>query len=216
MTEIDLFFYMFGLISLILILMIIFILNKSRNIANWLFIMTPALFTLILIFNMINYYGDIINDFLLWFPYLLAPLGMLLSSIYILRGPGFHKNTYLQLSIGLYVLLSILFSSYPKPLEYSQMSNAQQGLMHLYLIIPFIVTIYCFKKIASEIPEQKQKIYFLITGLILVCLGSLARSIEYIVYNQDSTIGMVIIVVGSILTLLAFAGVGQHKAEQTN
>ncbi len=192
--------------------MIMFILNKSRNLANWLFIMTPALFTLILLFNMVNYYGNIINNFILWIPYLLAPLGMFLSSVYILKGPGFLKNRSLEVFLILYVLISIILSAYPNPFQFGQLTGLQQGLMHLYLIIPFIGTIYYFQKVIPEIPEQKQKIFYLIAGLVVVSLGSVFRAFEYISYEHDSTIGMLVIVLGSILTLMAFASVRRQDA----
>lgn len=194
--------------------MIVFILNKSRNTANWLFIITPALFVLILLFNMINYYGDIIHNFLLWFPYLIAPLGMLLSALYIVKGPGFQSDRYLQLFVVTYVGIALLLSIYPDPLQYGNLTSTHMGLMHLYLIIPFIGTIYYFQKILPELPEQKAKIYYLILGLIIVTFGSLFRTLEYVVNEQDSTLGMIVIVAGSILTLLAFAGVKRKEKEE--
>ena len=121
--------------------MILFIISKSTDFANLSFILTPLLFTVILIFNMLNYYGDIVNNFLLWFPYLIAPLGMLVSSIYILQGQGFYKNQYVISSLSIYFFISLILSIYPNPSQFGNLSPIQMGLMHLYLIIPFLGTI---------------------------------------------------------------------------
>ena len=207
----DSFFYMFGLISIVLLLIVIFILSKSRNLANIAFVVTPLLFTLILIFNMLNYYGDVINNFLLWFPYLLAPLGMLISSIYILEGPGFQKDKNLLTLLGLYIIIAGILSAYPDPLQYGDLTGTHSGIMHLLLIVPFIATIYYFGKIENLIPDQKRKINLLLAGLGAVVIGSILRGMEFIMSNIDSEIGMTIIVIGSILTLLAFAGVKRQE-----
>lgn len=207
----DIYFYIYGLISIILILMVIFILLKSTNEANLLFVITPILFTAILIFNMINYYGYIINNFLLWFPYLIAPLGMLLSSLYILYGTGFYKNTNTLLFLILYSLVSFILSLYPNPFQYYNLSGLQSGSMHILLVIPMILTIYNFRRILPEIPDQKIKIYSLNLGLVLATIGSLLRGYDFITTSNDSYLGMLIIVLGSILTLLAFANVRRHK-----
>lgn len=191
--------------------MVLFILKKSSNIANLLFVMTPILFTTILIFNMLNYFGNIINNFLLWIPYLIAPLGMLLSSLYILNGPGFHKNRNLILFVFFYVFISLNFSFFPNPFQFGQLSGLQQGLMHFLIVIPLVGTIYFFIKILPEIPDQKSKIYSLLFGLLFVVLGSLLRTFDYILNNQESTIGMIIIVLGSILALQAFSTFRNRK-----
>ena len=163
---------------------------------------------------MLNYYGQIINNFLLWFPYVLAPLGMLLSSQYILHGSRYYKNKLLLGFVFVYILGGLGFSLYSDPFGFEKLTGIHQGSMHLYLIIPFIGTMYFFLKIAALIPDQKLKIYSLISGLFFVVIGSLLRSMEYISNEQDSTIGMVIIVLGSILALLAFSGVGSSSSEQ--
>lgn len=211
----DIYFYIYGLISVILILMVIFILLKSTNEANLLFVLTPILFTAILIFNMANYYGDIINNFLLWFPYLVAPLGMFLSSMYILYGTGFYKNAETLLFLFIYSILSLFLSLYPDPFQYHNLSGLQSGSMHMLLVIPMILTIYNFMRILPDIPDQKLKIYSLNIGLVLASIGSLLRSFEFITTSNDSYLGMLIIVVGSILTLLAFANVRRHKEANT-
>lgn len=212
--QLDLFFYLYGIISIILILMILFIISKSTDFANLAFIVTPLLFTAILIFNMFNYYGSIVNNFLLWFPYLIAPLGMLISSIYILKGQGFHKNQSLLILLSLYIVISVIFSWYPNPLQFGNLSTIQKGSMHLYLIIPFLATIYYFWRLIPEVPEvESSKIYLLLVGLIFASIGSLLRGVEFILYSTDSTLGMVIIVLGSILAMLAFAGVKNPNHE---
>ena len=187
--------------------MILFIISKSTDFANLSFILTPLLFTVILIFNMLNYYGDIVNNFLLWFPYLIAPLGMLVSSIYILQGQGFYKNQYVISSLSIYFFISLILSIYPNPSQFGNLSPIQMGLMHLYLIIPFLGTIYYFWRLIPEVPDESSNIYLLIFGLVFVSIGSLLRGMDYLITSNDSTIGMVIIVLGSILSLLAFAGV---------
>ena len=133
-----------------MILIVIFILSKSRNEANVLFVLTPILFTVILIFNMLNYFGDMANNFLLWFPYLLAPLGMLLSSLYILYGTGFYKNSITLSFLILYSLIAFIFSIYPNPFQYYDLSGLQSGAMHIYLVIPMILTIYNFIRLFSS------------------------------------------------------------------
>ena len=209
--DLDVYFYMFGLISIIMILIVIFILSKSRNEANVLFVLTPILFTVILIFNMLNYFGDMANNFLLWFPYLLAPLGMLLSSLYILYGTGFYKNSITLSFLILYSLIAFIFSIYPNPFQYYDLSGLQSGAMHIYLVIPMILTIYNFIRLLPQIPDEKLKIYSLNLGLLLATIGSLLRGFDYIMTSNDSYLGMLIIVLGSILTLLAFANVRRHK-----
>lgn len=205
-VNLNIIFYIYAIISLILTLTAIFILQKSTSIANLLFVATPLLFTTILIFNMLNYFGHIINNILLWFPYLIAPLGMMLSSLYILQGPGFHKDRKLRIFLAIYIFLAIIFSSYPNPLQF-EMSYPQQGFQHFYLSIPFFLTCFFFLKISKVIPEEKTKIYLLVSGLLLVAFGSLLRSYSYIFNLQESYIGMIIIVLGSILAMLAFSGV---------
>ena len=212
--ELDIFFFMYGFISIILLLIVIFILRKSRNLANIAFVGTPILFTLILIFNMINYYGQIINNFLLWFPYLIAPLGMLISSIYILEGPGFQKDQNLLTFLLGYIVVAGILSAYPNPLEYSDLTGLHAGIMHLILIIPFLVTMNNFGRIENLIPDQKRRINMLITGLGAVAMGSMLRGVEFIMMNRESEIGMAIIVVGSIMTLLAFAGVRKQEEKK--
>jgi hypothetical protein len=160
---------------------------------------------------MLNYFGNIINNFLLWIPYLIAPLGMLLSSLYILNGPGFHKNRNLILFVFFYVFISLNFSFFPNPFQFGQLSGLQQGLMHFLIVIPLVGTIYFFIKILPEIPDQKSKIYSLLFGLLFVVLGSLLRTFDYILNNQESTIGMIIIVLGSILALQAFSTFRNRK-----
>ena len=210
--DIDLFFYIFGIISLILVLMIAFILKKSTNLANSLFVLTPTFFTTILIFNMLNYFGNIANNFLLWMPYLLAPLGMLSSALYILLGSEFRKQKNVVSFLALYVIVSLLFSIYPDPLQFGNLTGLQQGSMHLFLIIPFLLTIILFMKISLEAPDERWKIYILVAGLIIVALGSILRGNDYILYGNDSIYGMIIIVLGSILALMAFSTVRRQGA----
>ena len=210
----DLFFYIYGLISFILILMIIFIINKSTDFANVSFIITPLLFTAILIFNMLNYFGALVNNFLLWFPYLIAPLGMLFSSLYILQGSGFHKNKYLLIGITLYVFIALILSSYPNPFQFAKLDGFHVGIMHLLLVIPFLITIFDFWKLIPQVQNEKTKIYLLDSGLGFSAIGSLLRSFNYLVTNNDSTLGMILIVIGAILAMSAFIGVNQKQSSK--
>ena len=192
--------------------MTIFVLRKSTNASNLFFVLSPVLFTIILIFNMSNYFGHIANNFLLWIPYLLAPLGMLLSSLYIHLGSEFYRPKILKLFFTLYILVSLLFSIYPNPFQFGELTGLQQGLMHLLLIMPFSISILIFLKIAAEAPEAKWKIYLLDSGLIVVTIGSILRGITYILNNQDSTLGMELLTLGSMLALMAFANVKKSNS----
>ena len=109
MTAIDSVFTVYGLLTILLIIMTYVILRRSLSTVNYLFSFTPVTFILVLVLNMLNYFTNI-NAIIPRIPYLLAPLGILFAGIYIFYGKDFFKNPFVIFLTLIYVCYTIFIS----------------------------------------------------------------------------------------------------------
>ncbi|OLS20758.1 MAG: hypothetical protein HeimC3_39140 [Candidatus Heimdallarchaeota archaeon LC_3] len=195
-------FYIFSIITVLLLVITLIILYKSRSMVNKLFIITPILFSTILIFNIIEELGTNVSDFLLWFPYILAPLGILFAGWFIHYG---YEITYQKRFIvftSLYVIFSFISSTY---LELATSGEAYViAINHLVIVLPLLIASNEYLKLRSIVPDQKRKILALFIGLLIVVVGSLLRSLSFFLYEEDTVIGLVIIIVGTLTIMISF------------
>ena len=205
--DLDIYFYIYLVITILLLFMTAIILTKSTSRVNVLFSITPLLFSLILVFNMLNYFL-VVPPFLLWLPYLLAPTGMVFAAWYIIYGTELAINKVFFFLQSLYLGFA-LFSSLYLQLIYPSQDTQIIALNHLILTLPLCLAAIQYYNMISIIPEEKIKIYALDFGIVLVMLGTFLRSMSYLLLKADLVPGLVIIILGTFLVLVSFTNILQ-------
>ena len=195
-------FYIFSVITALLLGITIIIIYKSRSTVNKLFILTPIMFSTILIFNIIEELGTDVSDFLLWFPYILAPLGILFAGWYIHYG---SEITY-QRRFIVFTILYLIFAFFSSVYLELATNNEEYviGMNHLAIILPLLAAGIEYLKLRSIVPDQKNKITALFIGLFIVGVGSFIRSVSYFLTKEDTVIGLVIIIIGTLTVMISF------------
>ena len=210
--NLDIYFYIYLIIIILLLLITALILKKSTSRVNILFVTTPILFSLILVFNVLSYFM-IVPPFLLWFPYLIAPTGIVFAAWYIVYGSELTVNKSFLFIQTIYIGFS-LFSSLYLQIAYPTENVHIIGLNHLVLTLPLCMAAIQYYKIIPLIPDQKEKIFALDFGLFLVMIGTILRGLNYYLVGQDLVLGLVIIIIGTFLVLLSFTNILQPTQTQ--
>ena len=87
------------------------------------------------------------------------------------------------------------------------------GIGQFIINIPIGLSIIQYFRIAKLVPEQKSRIYVLIFGLIISIVGELIRSYSWIVEEVESDIGLVLLMIGVFIAMLAFTNMFHKDSE---
>lgn len=200
------------LLTILLLVISYFVLDKSNDTVNQLFVITPLLFALILVFNIAEFFIQV-PPFLLWLPYLLAPLGVMLAGLYIFHGRNVFNQPLISGFTSVYAFFTLLSSVLAQLfLDGNPLLDATN---HFAITLPFGVAMIAFFKVSQIAQDQKIKILLLNGGIGLVVAGSLLRSFWWASANEDLFVGLVIILVGVFATLLAFTRLVDNKPAGT-
>lgn len=201
MTAIDAIFIVYGILTILMIIMTYAILKKSLSTVNYLFSITPVTFALVLVLNMLQYFVTI-PDVIPRIPYLLAPLGVLFAGIYIFRGKEIFKSFYFIFFTIIYVIFCLFISFYVdyNPVGYSA------GFLHLTITFPIIISWFLYYRLRSIIPESTRSIDALLIGLIVLIVGAVSRSYYFFTTNAgtDYLPGLALMMLGAIIVILSF------------
>lgn len=212
MTQIDAVFIVYGLLTILLIIMTYAILRKSLSMVNYLFSITPIGFIIVLVINMLQYFVAI-PLIVPRIPYLLAPLGILFAGIYIFRGREIFKRFYFIIPALLYIGFCLFISFY---VDYKP-GNFSSGFMHLTITFPVIISLFFYSKLRSIIPESARSINSLLIGLIIIIIGASLRSYYFFTVNisNDYLPGLALIIFGTIIVILSFTAFSEKESKSS-
>lgn len=207
--DFDAIFYIYILLALFMAIMVFLILKKSRSTFNFLFSLTPLLFFIVLILNLVEYWIDIPN-IIPRIPYLLASMGVYYAGIYIFEGKVMRTNRRVILFSFLFSLFALVLSIYIHLLDENSIANPiETGLMHMSIGIPILFSLKNYYNVKELIPSQARSINFLLLGSLFVILGAVIRGLNFILTqsNADSIPGLVIIMLGAIIIISSFTSI---------
>src|SRR3972149_5406571 len=174
MKSLDFDFYAFFVISLLLLALSAIVLLRSFNKLNQLFVSTPLLFVLILALNMLDYFSDV-SPFLLYLPYLLAPIGVALSAEYILYDVDYLKDRRFVFALLGYVFASLLLSvgieASSQAVDTSQVSNLS-GIAHFLMGGSLLLAALLYYRVSGRLGDLRTRILILVSGLVIVVVST--------------------------------------------
>ena len=209
MTQIDAIFIVYGVLTVILLVLTFVILRKSLSTVNYLFSITPLTFSLVIVLNMLDYFISV-PAIIPRIPYLLAPLGILFAGLYIFYGSQLRHNSYFLVVSGLYIVFCLLFSFY---MVYV-FDSLTISLQHLTITFPIILSLYYYFKLRSIIPENKNAINALLIGLLIIIAGAILRAYYFLTVSiqGDYVPGLVLIFVGILISILSFTTFSEKQS----
>ena len=198
------------IIASLLIILSLIILKKSFDSVNIYFSITPIFFAitifLTIIDNMIAIPSWISTVF-----YLIAPLGILISAWIIKDGTNYLRVPINMVFLLFYFLYSIISTSvemiYVDP--NSSLVDLFLDLNHVMVAVPMFFTAIYYYSFMKLVPEQKTKMVVITVGTLIIVLGLLIRAISYFQLNQESLIGLTVILVGTFAVLYSFLFLGK-------
>lgn len=212
MNPIDSVFIAYGILAIIFLILTLIILRKSLSTVNYLFSLSPILFILVIILNMVDYFITVPPVIARIF-YLLAPLGILFAGMYIFFGNDLFKNNLFLIGSAFYILFCVAYGIY---MNYVY-NSITDGLLHLIVILPVFPALYYYSKLTSIIPESKNAIITLIIGLVFIVIGALMRSYYFFVISTqgDFVPGLALISVGLLIGILSFTAFSGNTNSST-